>query len=201
MNRLSLTVKRFMDISLCGAVFILASPLFLVIPILIKLSSAGPIFFVQSRVGQNRKTFNLIKFRTMRPTSKKQALNWSKEEEERITPIGRFFRDYGLDELPQLYNILKGDMSIIGPRALLPVTADQISPQDHNIFLMKPGVLSLAAISGRRSIPMSKRIELHVKYVDEWSLTLDLKILWKSLFVVLFCKDANEIITEPKCKE
>ena len=133
--------------------------------------------------------------------SAEYSTTWTKREEERITPIGRFLREYGLDELPQLYNILKGDMSIIGPRGVLSASVETLSERDRRLFQMKPGVLNLAAIFGRRSLSVRKRIELHAKSVDDWSLALDIKILLKSLFVVLFRKDANEIITEPKCKE
>ena len=202
MRNISFAVKRLMDIILCIVVFIFVLPLLILIPILVKISSPGPVFFIQKRIGQDKKQFNIVKFRTMIPTSKTQSKKWSKEEENRITTIGRFLRDFGLDELPQMYNILKGEMSIIGPRALMPMTIDDLPLEDQRkLAKMRPGVLCLSAIRGRRSLPMHERIEYQIKYVNEWSLSLDLKILWKSLFVVLFHKDANEITIEPKCNE
>ena len=192
---LSLFIKRIMDIVLCTMVLLITLPLLLIMPILVKLSSPGRVFFLQKRAGREMKSFEVIKFRTMKTNLSAQSTVWSKEEEERITSIGRFLRDYGLDELPQLWNILKGDMSIIGPRAMLEETAISIPEQYRSIFRMRPGVLSLAVIAGRRTIPMEKRIELHAQYVEEWSLALDFKILWKSLFVVLFRQDANEVLS------
>ena len=195
MRSFQLTLKRLMDIVLCLAVIFVFWPLLVLIAVLVKLSSPGPIFFLQERVGLEQKPFRIIKFRTMvERRSNEPVAAWTAEEEARITPVGRFLRDYGLDELPQVLNILKGEMSIVGPRPPLPVQVEGYTAHQREMFQMRPGVLSLAAVEGRRSIPMDKRIALHVKYVQEWSLGLDLRILWQSLFVVLRRQDAAESV-------
>ncbi len=194
-HRLQLALKRFLDILLSLVAILLSWPVLLLIAILVKLSSPGPVFFVQERAGLGQKPFPMFKFRTMvEALSKQQATVWTAAEEARITPVGRFLRDYGLDELPQLLNILRGDMSIVGPRPPLPVQVEGYTERQRKMFQMRPGVLSLAAVEGRRALPVEQRIELHVRYVEEWSLWLDLKILWRALFVVLRRQDATEAI-------
>lgn len=194
MRDLQLAIKRFADVVICLAILILGSPIFLLVGVLVKLSSPGGVLFVQSRVGKAENTFRLYKFRTMTGRPSPQVKEWTDADEARITSIGGFLRDYGLDELPQVINIIKGDMSIIGPRPPLPEQVADYTPRQRRAFQMRPGVLSLAAVRGRRSIPLEKRIDYHVEYVDKWSLLLDLEILWRSLFVVLGRRDAAENI-------
>lgn len=189
---MQLGLKRAFDVLVCSVLLLVGLPLLVVIGVLIKLTSPGGVFFVQVRIGLHGRPYQMIKFRTMTGQPDKEMTRWSKTDEARITPIGGFLRDYGLDELPQLINILKGDMSIIGPRPPLPAQAANFSPELRRMFDMRPGVLSLAGIEGRRSLPMEQRYALHVKYVDTWSLKLDLKILWRSLFVVLSKEAARE---------
>jgi len=196
MYQFQMGIKRLLDIVLCLLILILAFPLFLLLALLVRLSSPGPIFFVQERVGWNGRPFHIIKFRTMTGKPAKSVTTWTKADEARITPVGGFLRDYGLDELPQVLNILKGDMSIVGPRPPLPAQVENWTEDQRKALEMRPGVLSLAAIEGRRSIPMEKRIELHAQYVRDWSLELDLIILWRALFVVLSKQGATEAVTE-----
>jgi lipopolysaccharide/colanic/teichoic acid biosynthesis glycosyltransferase len=197
MHQLQLAIKRLMDIFLCLVVVFVAWPFLVLVALLVKLSSPGPVFFLQERVGLEQKPFRIIKFRTMTEGRLKEPVTaWTVEEEARITPVGRFLRDYGLDELPQMIHILKGEMSIVGPRPPLPAQVEDYTAHQRKMFRMRPGVLSWAAVEGRRSIPMEKRIALHVKYVEEWSLWLDVKILWQALFVVLGRQDAAESIIE-----
>jgi len=192
-TRLQLAIKRILDVVLCSIILVFGLPFFGLIAFAVKLSSPGPLFFIQERVGLNQKTFQLYKFRTMtQRKTEKQHLVWTKDDELRITKVGRFLRDYGLDEFPQLINIIKGDMSIIGPRPPLPAQVEQFTEHQLQIFRMRPGVLSLAAIRGRRSISPEQRIECHVEYVNKWSLRLDFAILWKSLFVVLENRNATD---------
>jgi lipopolysaccharide/colanic/teichoic acid biosynthesis glycosyltransferase len=193
--QLELAIKRLLDVLGCAVILVFGFPVFLLIAAMVKLSSAGPVFFLQTRVGKDEKQFLLIKFRSMRGSPAQNVSTWTRNEEARITPVGEFLRDYGLDELPQVINIIRGEMSIIGPRPPLPVQVMKYTPEERKAFRMRPGVLSLAAVEGRRSIPMEKRIELHVEYVENWSLGLDLKILWRALAVVLRREHASDVIT------
>jgi len=190
--KLQLSIKRIFDIVICSVIMVLGFPILILLALLVKISSKGPIFFIQVRVGRNEKPYKIIKFRTMSGAPEQNATHWTKSEEDRITSVGRFMRDYGLDELPQLLNIMKGDMSIVGPRSPLPQQVATFAPRLKKMFDMRPGVLSLAAIAGRRNLTMNERYELHVQYVEKWSLRLDLKILWQSLFVVLRREAASE---------
>ena len=185
-------LKRLFDIIMSMLVAVIGAPVFMVVAVLVKLSSPGPVFFVQDRVGKDGSAFRMYKFRTMAGKPDASMLVWTQSEEDRITKIGRFLRDYGLDELPQVLNILRGDMSIVGPRPPLPMQAEQYTDCQKTMFNMRPGVISLADVKGRRSIPMEERIEWHVWYVQNWSMRLDLEILWKTLFIVLRRQNAFE---------
>jgi len=191
---IQLFVKRFFDIIFCSILLIFLFPFLIILALLVKLSSPGSVLFIQERVGRNERPYAMIKFRTMTGQPANVLKHWDKTEENRITAVGRFLRDYGLDELPQLINILKGDMSIVGPRSPLPQQVETFSPHLKKMFKMRPGVLSLAAIAGRRSLTMQQRYELHVEYVEKWSLILDAKIIWNGLFVVLRRESAAEIL-------
>jgi len=191
-----LALKRLFDVIICLLVLVLGLPVFGLIALMVKLSSAGPVFFVQERVGLGGKIFRLIKFRTMvdKPTTEPVTV-WTEAEEARVTKIGRFLRDYALDELPEVFNILKGDMSIIGPRPYLPAQVQDYTERERQVFRMRPGMLSLAFVKGRRSIPMKQRIEHHVWYVENWSLWLDVLIFWRGLLVLLKREGASEVVT------
>ena len=188
-----LAVKRLGDVVVSAALLAVGWPVLVAIAVLVKATSPGPVFFPQERVGRGQRIYRMLKFRTMadRPSAR-SALAWTADDEARITPLGRFLRDYGLDELPQLWNILKGEMSIVGPRPPLPAQAEAYTERQKRMFDMRPGVLSLAAVEGRRSLPVVRRIDLHVEYVERWSLRLDVEILWRALFVVLRRQDAVE---------
>ena len=185
-------LKRLFDIIMSMLVAVIGAPVFMVVAVLVKLSSPGPVFFVQDRAGKDDTIFRMYKFRTMAGKPNDSLLVWTESEEARITKIGRFLRDYGLDELPQVLNILRGDMSIVGPRPPLPMQAEQYTDCQKIMFSMRPGVISLADVKGRRSIPMEERVEWHVWYVQNWSMRLDLEILWKTLFIVLRRQNASE---------
>jgi len=191
---IQLAIKRLFDVMVCLIVLIVGAPAYLAIALIVKLSSPGPILFVQDRVGLRGRVFPTYKFRTMVGAPDESSVVWSQSDEERITRVGRFLRDYGLDELPQAVNILKGEMSIVGPRPPLPSQVESYSEHQKIMFRMRPGVFSLAAVRGRRSIPMEERIELHVRYVENWSLRLDAMILCKVLLVVLGRENASETI-------
>lgn len=196
LRRLQLGIKRLFDTVTSLVVLIVGSPLFVVTATLVKVSSPGPIFFVQERIGKDGRPFQILKFRSMTiaPPEGRGRL-WNETEGARITPIGRFLRDYGLDELPQFLNILRGEMSIVGPRPPIPVRVKDYTVRQRKVFQMRPGLVSLAIVKGRRSIPMEERIELHLEYVKNWSLWLDWVILARSVVVVLCRQNADEVIT------
>jgi len=190
-------VKRMLDIVLSSVLLLLLSPLFLVTAFLIMITSPGPVFFIQERVGLNKRRFRLYKFRTMlKDAELKQADLESRNEAEgpvfkikndpRITPIGKFLRKTSIDELSQLINVLKGDMSLVGPRPL-PVRDYNGFDQDwhRRRFSVRPGITCLWQINGRSSLPFEQWMQLDMEYIDTWSLGLDLKILAKTIPAVL----------------
>jgi len=195
LHRLQLGIKRLFDVLVSLLVLILGLPLFAILAVLVRLSSPGPVFFVQERAGKDGRPFRIYKFRTMTVAPPGyQTTRWNAAEEARITPIGGFLRDYGLDELPQAINILKGDMSVVGPRPRLPMQVRDYDERQRKVFQMRPGIVCLSAFQGRRSIPVEARIELQVQYVETWSLWLDLVILARTIPVVLGRKDARDIL-------
>jgi exopolysaccharide biosynthesis polyprenyl glycosylphosphotransferase len=190
-------VKRCMDFCLSLVLMILLFSLFLVTSISIKLTSPGPVFFIQERVGRGKRRFRLYKFRTMvQGAEKKQAelehLNevsgpvFKIKDDPRITTIGRVLRKTSIDEIPQLINVLKGDMSLVGPRPL-PVRDYEGFDQDwhRRRFSVHPGITCLWQINGRSDLPFEKWMELDMEYIDNWSLGLDLKIMAKTIPSVL----------------
>ncbi|MGH7230987.1 MAG: sugar transferase [Nitrospiraceae bacterium] len=190
-------MKRIIDILIAAPSLIFLSPLFGIIAAAIKLTSSGPVFFIQERVGWNKRRFQLIKFRTMVPDAEQQQaelehLNEVKgaafkiTHDPRITPIGRFLRKTSCDELPQLINVLKGDMSLVGPRPL-PIRDFQGFNEDwhRRRFSVRPGVTCLWQVSGRSALSFEQWMELDLEYIDKWSLLLDLKILFKTIPAVI----------------
>jgi len=178
-------IKHLLDKIFSFILLVILSPIFILIAILIKLDSKGPVFFIQQRVGKDNKLFNIYKFRTMVP----DAINigsgvYTEENDPRITRIGRFLRKTSLDELPQLINILKGEMSFIGPRPTLAYQVEQYNDFQRKRLLMRPGVTGLAQVNGRNSLSWPERIEYDVKYVENYSLMLDFKILLKTFLVI-----------------
>lgn len=184
-----LVLKRVVDFVVSSILLILLSPLLLTVALLIKLTSPGPIFFAQTRIGRNKRHFTMYKFRTMVPTAesiqkKLEHLNemsgpvFKIKNDPRITPIGRFLRRTSIDELPQLFNVLKGDMSLVGPRAI-PVRDYQYFSEDwhRRRFSVPPGITCLWQVYGRNTIPFEQWMVLDMQYIDRWSLWLDLKIL------------------------
>jgi exopolysaccharide biosynthesis polyprenyl glycosylphosphotransferase len=190
-------VKRTIDFVLSLTLIILLSPLFLIVALLIKTTSPGPVFFLQERLGLHKRRFRICKFRTMDPDAeaKQAALEHLNEvdgaafkitNDPRITSIGRFLRKTSIDELPQLFNVLKGDMSLVGPRPL-PVRDYQGFDQDchRRRFSVRPGITCLWQINGRSNISFRRWMDLDMEYIDNWSLLLDLKILLLTIPAVL----------------
>ncbi|WP_291682836.1 sugar transferase [Clostridium sp.] len=181
-KKLGQIVKRIFDFtaSLCG--LILLSPILIVVALLIRLNLGSPIFFTQDRVGKNNKVFKMIKFRSMKDGVDNDGNLLP--DEMRLTKFGKVLRSTSLDELPELINVLKGDMSLIGPRPLLvdylPLyNEDQI--RRHNVL---PGLTGWAQINGRNSLSWNEKFNLDIWYVDNWSLTLDIKIFFLTIYKV-----------------
>lgn len=194
MIKLQLLIKRILDFigSLLG--LIILSPLFIIIAILIKLTSEGPVFFKQERLGINGTVFKIVKFRTMVVNAENigDGIRVKNENDARITGIGKVLRTTSLDELPQLWNVLKGEMSLVGPRPPLtyhPYKFEQYSEWQRKRFLMKPGMTGLSQVTVRNSVPWDERIEFDIKYVENFSLLLDIKILIKTL-IKIFKKES-----------
>lgn len=190
-------VKRIIDIVIAGPSLIVLWPCFGLIAAAIKLTSPGPVFFIQERVGLNKRRFSCLKFRTMVSDAERQQAQLEHLNEvhgaafkithdPRITSIGRFLRKTSFDELPQLINVLKGDMSLVGPRPL-PVRDFQEFNEDwhRRRFSVRPGLTCLWQVNGRSSLSFEKWMELDLEYIDQWSLWLDLKILFKTIPVVI----------------
>jgi exopolysaccharide biosynthesis polyprenyl glycosylphosphotransferase len=192
-----LVVKRIVDFSLALVAIIAFFPVMLLAALLIKITSAGPILFAQKRVGHNKRKFMMYKFRTMVVDAEKQMdrlqhLNevsgpvFKIKHDPRVTPIGRLLRKTSIDELPQLFNVLKGDMSLVGPRPLPVRDYEGFSEDCHRRrFSVRPGITCLWQVNGRSSIAFDKWMELDMQYIDKWSLWLDLKILAKTIPALL----------------
>jgi exopolysaccharide biosynthesis polyprenyl glycosylphosphotransferase len=192
-----LFVKRIFDVLLSGFAILLLSPLFLITWILIKATSPGPAMFIQKRVGLNGRRFVLFKFRTMRKdASKKRAMLEDLNEmkgpvfkitnDPRVTPLGRVLRKLSIDELPQLFNIFLGHMSIVGPRPLPAYEVAKFKPWQRRRQSMRPGLTCLWQIGGRNHIDFDEWMQLDLKYIDNWSLWLDFNIIIKTIPVVIF---------------
>ena len=167
--------KRLLDILSSGVLLIILSPLLGFVCLLIRLDMGSPVFFRQQRPGLHGKPFTLIKFRTM--TEARDAEGKLLPDEQRLTRLGAFLRSTSLDELPQLWNVLKGEMSLVGPRPLLLRYLSYFSQQERKRFDVRPGITGWAQIHGRNNLPWDERLALDVWYVDHYSLLLDLKIL------------------------
>lgn len=185
-----LTLKRAGDFcaALAGVIFLL--PLLALIALAIKLTSKGPVLFLQERVGKDQKVFRICKFRTMVVGAEKigDGLRIKSATDARITPVGRFLRATSLDELPQLFNVVKGDMSLVGPRPPVtyhPYPINEYPKEFIRRFNMRPGITGLAQVMVRNSVPWDERMAWDIKYVDQVSLVLDIKILWLTLLRVL----------------
>ena len=190
-------VKRAIDLAASTALLLVLSPLLLMTALLIKLTSPGPVLFRQKRLGLNKRQFQICKFRTMVPDAEQRIgeledLNevsgpvFKIKNDPRLTPVGKFLRSTSIDELPQLVNVLKGDMSLVGPRPLPLRDCDGLEQDWHRRrFSVRPGITCLWQVNGRSSIPFEKWMELDMQYIDEWSLWLDFKILAGTIPAVL----------------
>lgn len=189
-NKIQKFVKRLLDIVLSLIVLIMFLPIWMIVAISIKMTSFGPVFFLQERPGKHKGIFKVIKFRTMKPGSEYMVKGQEVFlEDDRITIIGKFLRRSKLDEIPQVINVLKGEMSLVGPRPerveSLADYTDEIAKRLH----MKPGMTGLAQVSGNIHLSLENRYQLDVYYVDHFSLLLDMKIIIRTVGVILFGED------------
>jgi exopolysaccharide biosynthesis polyprenyl glycosylphosphotransferase len=190
-------IKRFLDITVAAFALVLFAPVLLIAAIGIKVTSPGPVFFLQERIGINKRRFKIYKFRTMVPNAEKLMSALEKDNEAggpvfkmkndpRVTRFGKALRKSSIDELPQLFNVLKGDMSLVGPRPL-PIRDYEGFNEDwqRRRFSVKPGITCLWQVNGRSGISFDQWMLLDLQYMDEWSLWLDLKILAKTVPAVI----------------
>lgn len=178
---------------ICICILIFLSPIILLISILIKIESKGPIFHTSTRVGQNGELFNLYKFRSMRINTPQIATHLMfKKKKLYLTRVGKYLRKYSLDEIPQIFNILKNEMNFIGPRPALFNQYDLINlRKNKNIDRMKPGITGFAQVNGRDSISIKKKVDYEYYYFINKSLILDIKIIIKTIYKVLFGADVK----------
>ena len=198
------SLKRTGDVLFSLSVLLLGSPVFLLLAVLVKVSSPGPVFYVQRRVGRGYRHFGCIKFRTMRPDADRllaRVLAESPEmraeferdfklrEDPRITPIGRFLRRSSLDELPQFLNVLRGEMSLVGPRPIVDKEINRYGPYMDEVLAVRPGLTGLWQVSGRNNLSYAKRVRLDVAYARGRSFLLDFAIILRTFGVLLLPMD------------
>jgi lipopolysaccharide/colanic/teichoic acid biosynthesis glycosyltransferase len=194
-------LKRALDISLTLPLVLLLSPFILVMAFLIRLDG-GPIFFTQRRVGRHGKCFNMIKFRSMRVKAEQDlkallkgnqhhnGVTFKMKKDPRITPLGRIMRRCSIDELPQLFNVLKGDMSLVGPRPPVPREVAHYTPEDRKRLSVIPGITCIWQVSGRSEIDFPDQVKLDIRYIQNQGLLEDLKILFLTIPAVISGKGA-----------
>lgn len=182
-------IKRFLDIFVAAIALIVLSPLLLILAVLVRATSKGPAIFKQKRIGKDGKVFEIYKFRSMCVGAESRGSGvYSGKGDARVTKIGKILRATSLDELPQFLNILKGDMSFVGPRPPLtyhPWDYSEYTPEQLRMFEVRPGITGWAQVNGRKDVEWHRRIELNVWYVDHMSLGLDIKIMFLTVFKVL----------------
>lgn len=194
-------LKQLLDRTVALAGLVILSPLLAVLAVLIKLSSRGPVLYKQERVGVNGDRFRIWKFRTMRVGADRElthlahlnhtdGLLFKIRKDPRVTPVGRWIRRHSLDELPQFWNVLRGQMSLVGPRPPLPSEVERYGDDVRRRLLVKPGMTGLWQISGRAELPWEESVRLDLFYVENWSVVGDLMVLWKTLAVVVHGRGA-----------
>ncbi|MBQ6467828.1 MAG: sugar transferase [Clostridia bacterium] len=186
-------MKRAFDFTCSLIAVIILLPLFALLSLIILIDDGKPVLFRQQRVGRNNEVFSIYKFRTMKNNTGNVATAQLKNSDEFITRSGRFFRKTSLDELPQLFNILKGDMSFVGPRPLIPEEEEIRQLRNKKgVYAVRPGMTGLAQINGRDNLDMVQKTEYDLQYIENMSFFNDIKILFKTVFVVLSGKDIVE---------
>ncbi len=186
MSVLASAVRRALDLVVAGVGSLVTAPLLALLALAVRLESSGHPIYTQTRVGKDGELFEIYKLRTMVHGAEFTGAGLAIQEgDDRITRIGRFLRRYSLDELPNLWNVLRGEMSIIGPRPTLQVQVDQYTERERGRLAVKPGITGWAQVNGRTSLPWSERIELDLWYVEHRTLALDLEILVRTVRMVV----------------
>ena len=209
MRKFQLFIKRAFDIvaSLILIILLIAIPVFIVAPILIRLTSKGPAVFTQERVGKDGKIFKIYKFRTMRIPEDSLDENGNQlPPKERITKVGKFLRKTSLDELMQLFNILGGSMSFVGPRPTLPEQVEKYTDYHKQRHNMRPGVTGWAQVNGRNNLTWAQKIEYDIEYINKFSIWFDIKVFFKTIGVVLkpqgiAFRDGDSVLTNAMAEE
>jgi len=179
-------IRRAIDICVSAAALVLSAPLTLTAMVAIRLESRGPVIYRQRRVGLDGRTFDVLKLRTMVDGAEHIGAGLAvNESDPRITRVGEVLRRTSLDELPNLVNVLRGEMSLIGPRPTLQFQVDEYTPRQRGRLAIRPGITGWAQVNGRASLPWPERIELDLYYIEHRSLSLDLRILWRTVQMVL----------------
>ncbi len=176
---LGLRIKRGFDIAGAAAGLVLFLPVLGVTALGVAATMGRPVLFAQERPGYRGRIFTMYKFRTMRSPAPGEA--WFRTDDTRLTRLGRFLRATSIDELPELWNVLRGEMSLVGPRPLLVEYLAKYTPEENRRHDVRPGITGWAQVNGRQNIPFSKRLQLDVWYVDHWSLALDAKIIFQTM--------------------
>ena len=190
--------KRVFDLLFAMISLVILIPIFIVVGILIKLESKGPVFFIQTRLGENKKKIDVIKFRSMTHKSRDVEQQVYKSDPE-ITKVGYMIRRFKIDEMPQIFNVLKGEMSIIGPRPCLPSTPDKFDLRDSYRFMVKPGLSSIAGVNGSIYLTWEEKWYYDKYYVENLSLILDIKIVLKTILVIF--SGEEKFLNRPKIKQ
>ncbi len=195
-------MKRLSDFVIASILLVMVSPLFLLVAILVKLTDFGPVFFVQTRIGKNGVPFSCLKFRSMRVNADclkakmmseshhKDGRTFKMVKDPRITRFGRFIRKFSIDEMPQLWNVVRGDMSLVGPRPSCPQEVAIYESQDWLRLNVKPGLTCIWQVQGRGDIPFDQQVLMDLEYVENKTLMLDFKLLLMTVPAVVFAKGA-----------
>ncbi|MDZ4169069.1 MAG: sugar transferase [Coriobacteriia bacterium] len=201
LSRGNLLVKRVFDLVMCSIIVVLGVPVWIAIGLAIKLTSPGPIFYAQQRVGRAGETFGMLKFRSMyrdadsrladlRADNEASGPLFKMKDDPRVTPTGKWLRKFSLDEFPQLINVVRGEMSLVGPRPPLPHEVEKYSPNDWRRLEVVPGMTGLWQVSGRSSLTFDEMVRLDLFYIENWSVGLDLTLLFRTIPAVLFARGA-----------
>jgi len=183
-------LKRVMDVVVAALGLVLLAPVVIGLLCVVRLALGAPVLFVQRRPGLNGRSFPIIKIRTMRDVRGPDGLPLP--DADRLTPLGKWLRSTSLDELPELWNVLKGEMSLVGPRPLLMEYLEFYNEEQRRRHDMQPGITGLAAVSGRNALPWQEKFRLDLWYIDHWSLWLDVKILARTLLKLMWREGINE---------